>query len=222
MPLILWSDANLADLLDDFSAAKIETKAPAAPVAAAPTIPAPTLPPGLEDDENLEELLNDDDFAKQLQAGMADLIGEIEKSVSNGPLLHQKYKSNTANDSSPTFKHSLKAYSRSLASRSRPTDRAPRSTWPRPLLPPRVLLPLSTWRPNRKRAARLPSRLLPRRLPHQNRPPPPPLLHPHPLPTLLSRTRSAARWSACRPRVTRPRLQRLPTRRALTTCCLSL
>ncbi|ERT02951.1 peroxin-19 [Sporothrix schenckii 1099-18] len=71
---------DLDDLLDDFSAAKIETKTPAAPAAAAPSIPAPTLPPGLEGDENLEELLNDDDFAKQLQAGMADLIGEIEKS----------------------------------------------------------------------------------------------------------------------------------------------
>jgi peroxin-19 len=55
-------------------------------VATAPSIPAPTLPPGLEDDENLEELLNDEDFAKQLQAGMADLIGEIEKSV--GPKQH--------------------------------------------------------------------------------------------------------------------------------------
>lgn len=74
--------ADITDLLDDFSAAKIETKAPAAPAPAPnpPSVPAPTLPPGLED-ENLEELLNDDEFAKQLQAGMADLIGEIEKSV---------------------------------------------------------------------------------------------------------------------------------------------
>ncbi|CAK7213297.1 Peroxisome chaperone and import receptor [Sporothrix bragantina] len=74
---------DLDDLLDDFSAAKIESKAPAtaAPAAAAPpTIPAPTLPPGLEDDADMEALLNDEDFAKQLQAGMADLIGEIEKS----------------------------------------------------------------------------------------------------------------------------------------------
>lgn len=87
MPRLLSYDTNLADLLDDFSAAKIETKAPAAPVPTAPSIPAPTLPPGLEDDENLEELLNDEDFAKQLQAGMADLIGEIEKSV--GPNVHE-------------------------------------------------------------------------------------------------------------------------------------
>ncbi|CAK7211374.1 Peroxisome chaperone and import receptor [Sporothrix curviconia] len=76
---------DLDDLLDDFSAAKIDSKAPAtaAPAAAAaapPAIPAPALPPGIEDDADMEALLNDEDFAKQLQAGMADLIGEIEKS----------------------------------------------------------------------------------------------------------------------------------------------
>ena len=90
-PCMLKYNTNFADLLDDFSAAKIETKTPAAPVAAAPSIPAPTLPPGLEDDENLEELLNDEDFAKQLQAGMADLIGEIEKSVRHNDGRHAFY-----------------------------------------------------------------------------------------------------------------------------------
>ncbi|CAK7201681.1 Peroxisome chaperone and import receptor [Sporothrix eucalyptigena] len=71
---------DLDDLLDDFSAAKIDSKAPAPATAAPPTVPAPILPPGLEDDVDMEALLNDEDFAKQLQAGMADLIGEIEKS----------------------------------------------------------------------------------------------------------------------------------------------
>ncbi|CAK7272187.1 Peroxisome chaperone and import receptor [Sporothrix epigloea] len=76
---------DLDDLLDDFSAAKIESVTPASATAAATAaapqaVPAHTLPPGLEDDVDMEALLDDKDFAKQLQAGMADLIGEIENS----------------------------------------------------------------------------------------------------------------------------------------------
>ncbi|GKT91087.1 pex19 family protein [Colletotrichum tofieldiae] len=45
------------------------------------------------DDKMLEDMLSSDDFAKQLQAGMADLIGEFEKNVDDPfmafPYLHQ-------------------------------------------------------------------------------------------------------------------------------------
>lgn len=76
---------DLDDLLDDFSKPKVDTKpaAPAAPSAAAvpPATSASTSAaagPSL-DDKSLEDLLGDEDFAKQLQAGMADLLGEFEK-----------------------------------------------------------------------------------------------------------------------------------------------
>ncbi|CAK7270565.1 Peroxisome chaperone and import receptor [Sporothrix epigloea] len=76
---------DLDDLLDDFSATKLDSKAPAtatttSAAAASQTNPAPALSPGLEDDADMEALLNDEEFSKQLQAGMADLIGEIENS----------------------------------------------------------------------------------------------------------------------------------------------
>lgn len=62
------STANpLADMLDEFSPTKPETKAPAAPSG-----------PGRPQAEAAEEGISDDDFAKQLQAGMADLLGELE------------------------------------------------------------------------------------------------------------------------------------------------
>ncbi|KAK4451861.1 Pex19 protein family-domain-containing protein [Podospora aff. communis PSN243] len=67
---------DLDDMLEEFSATKIEGKAPeippGKPAAAAtdPSIPEP----------KLEDILSDDEFAKQLQAGMADLLGEMESS----------------------------------------------------------------------------------------------------------------------------------------------
>ncbi|EFX04462.1 peroxisomal membrane protein receptor [Grosmannia clavigera kw1407] len=68
---------DLDDLLDDFSAAKIEHKTPAVP-------PPPGRPaePMVDDDlvPSLQDMLQDDDFTKQLQAGMAGLLGEIQTS----------------------------------------------------------------------------------------------------------------------------------------------
>ena len=73
-----WLTASPLDMLEDFSAVKIDPKAPAVPqvkpTAAGPSVPEP----------KLEDILSDDDFAKQLQAGMADLLGEMENSVSLG------------------------------------------------------------------------------------------------------------------------------------------
>lgn len=77
-------------MLDDFSAVKLDqTKAaPSATGAATSAAPAPAasseqskdapVPP--QPDANLSE----EDFAKQLQAGMADLLGELENSVRIG------------------------------------------------------------------------------------------------------------------------------------------
>ena len=70
-------------MLDDFSSLKVDAKKPAAapePVAAAA---APAAAAASADEANLENLMSDDDFAKQLQAGMADLLGELESSVSS-------------------------------------------------------------------------------------------------------------------------------------------
>ncbi|KAL1857510.1 hypothetical protein VTK73DRAFT_8047 [Phialemonium thermophilum] len=70
---------DLDDMLDEFSNVKLEGKKPEPPHAtdsqgaASAANPAGTFP-------GTESLLSDDDFAKQLQAGMADLLGEIENS----------------------------------------------------------------------------------------------------------------------------------------------
>ncbi|KAF9880892.1 Pex19 protein family [Colletotrichum karsti] len=76
---------DLDDMLDEFSAVKVDTKKPEQP--AAPAATGPGRPATVEneadnsnlEDKNLEDMLSSDDFAKQLQAGMADLIGELEK-----------------------------------------------------------------------------------------------------------------------------------------------
>jgi peroxin-19 len=58
-------------MLDEFSPSKPESKAPAVP--SGPGRPQPGA-------AATEEGITDDDFAKQLQAGMADLLGELENS----------------------------------------------------------------------------------------------------------------------------------------------
>ncbi|WQF88484.1 Putative pex19 protein [Colletotrichum destructivum] len=72
---------DLDDMLDDFAAVNVDTKKPEQPVASSAT--GPGKPAAVTEDEvdekTLEEMLSSDDFAKQLQAGMADLIGEFEK-----------------------------------------------------------------------------------------------------------------------------------------------
>jgi peroxin-19 len=69
----------MLDMLDEFSATKIDNNeeipkasGPGRPVTAAAEIPKDPL--GIEG-------LTDDDFAKQLQAGMADLLGEMQNNV---------------------------------------------------------------------------------------------------------------------------------------------
>ncbi|KAL3424445.1 pex19 family protein [Phlyctema vagabunda] len=64
---------DLDDMLDEFSATKLEESKATAP-SASTTARKPQLPA-----EEVEGI-SDDDFAKQLQAGMADLLGELETS----------------------------------------------------------------------------------------------------------------------------------------------
>ncbi|KAK3326424.1 Pex19 protein family-domain-containing protein [Apodospora peruviana] len=78
---------DLDDLLDEFSPLKVadseKPQAAAAPSsAAAATAEEPKLP-------NIEDVLTDEDFTKQLQAGMADLLGEIEST----PEMHAQFES---------------------------------------------------------------------------------------------------------------------------------
>lgn len=75
-------------MLDDFSKPKVDqTKAAAPPVPSASAAPAAASSSAAAaagpplDDKSLEDLLGDEDFAKQLQAGMADLLGELDKNV---------------------------------------------------------------------------------------------------------------------------------------------
>ncbi|TDZ27466.1 Peroxisomal biogenesis factor 19 [Colletotrichum spinosum] len=74
---------DLDDMLEEFSAVNVDSKKPEAPATAAPAATSSAKPAAVADDEaeekSLEDLLSSDDFAKQLQAGMADLIGELEK-----------------------------------------------------------------------------------------------------------------------------------------------
>ncbi len=62
-------------MLDEFSAAKLDSKP--AETTSSPGPPVVTAGEGATP----EDVLSDDEFAKQLQAGMADLLGEIESSV---------------------------------------------------------------------------------------------------------------------------------------------
>jgi peroxin-19 len=68
----------ITDMLDEFSATKIDSNEKV-PKASGPGRPSagdiPKDPLGIEG-------LTDDDFAKQLQAGMADLLGEMQNNVS--------------------------------------------------------------------------------------------------------------------------------------------
>ncbi|KAI3400127.1 hypothetical protein diail_4358 [Diaporthe ilicicola] len=75
------SDLVNTDMLDDFSAVKIEHKEPEIS-AAGPGMPSttPAAAPKEKTATGEDDVLSDDDFAKQLQAGMAELMGEMESS----------------------------------------------------------------------------------------------------------------------------------------------
>ena len=63
------------DLLGDFSATKLDAPKPSA-------VSGPGRPPVAPSEDDVgADVLSEDDFAKELQAGMADLLGEIENSV---------------------------------------------------------------------------------------------------------------------------------------------
>jgi peroxin-19 len=69
----------MTDMLDEFSSTKIDTNEEA-PKASGPGRPSVTTT-GVPKDPLGIEGLTDDDFAKQLQAGMADLLGEMQNNV---------------------------------------------------------------------------------------------------------------------------------------------
>ena len=69
------------DLLDEFSAAKLDPKQPQVPSGPGKPATAEAADPSLDD------AFSDDEFAKQLQAGMAELLGDMEDTVSVLPPL---------------------------------------------------------------------------------------------------------------------------------------
>lgn len=87
-------------MLDDFSSVKINAKKPeeAAAHVAAPAAPAdtakseasvaPAVGPTSGHDLKPDESFSEEEFAKQLQSGMADLLGEFEKSVSERAVIY--------------------------------------------------------------------------------------------------------------------------------------
>lgn len=97
-------------MLDDFSAVEINAKkadvsaaGPGRPSSSSTSAPAPDgaaaaapLEPKVEEDP-----LSEDDFAKQLQAGMAELMGEIESSVFSLLSLHTPRAHKTNNPCQP-------------------------------------------------------------------------------------------------------------------------
>lgn len=68
-------------MLDEFSAVKIDQPKPVeAASSVKPEAPKDTAPSGKQPE--VEDAFSEEEFAKQLQAGMADLLGELEQSVS--------------------------------------------------------------------------------------------------------------------------------------------
>ncbi|KAI1071227.1 hypothetical protein LB507_009731 [Fusarium sp. FIESC RH6] len=70
---------DLDDMLDEFSAVKIDQPKPAETAASSkPEVPKNPAPSGKQPE--VEDAFSEEEFAKQLQAGMADLLGELEQS----------------------------------------------------------------------------------------------------------------------------------------------
>lgn len=74
-------------MLEDFAAVKVDAKKPEVSVAA-PELAAASVT------EAEGPAVSEDDFAKQLQAGMADLLGELDNSVGGRVLPRQMRASN--------------------------------------------------------------------------------------------------------------------------------
>ena len=80
----------LQDMLDEFSAVKLNKKpeaaasaspAPAASASDSTSTAKPAAGPTSGFQPSVDDEFSEEDFAKQLQAGMADLLGELDKSV---------------------------------------------------------------------------------------------------------------------------------------------
>lgn len=71
---------DLDDMLEEFSAVKLDQTKP--PGAAAAASSKPEVPKGSASGKQpeVEDAFSEDEFARQLQAGMADLLGELEQS----------------------------------------------------------------------------------------------------------------------------------------------
>ncbi|KAF5010341.1 hypothetical protein FDECE_3502 [Fusarium decemcellulare] len=70
---------DLDDMLDDFSAVKLDSKKPTETAGPSST-EAPKEPASSGKQPEADDAFSEEEFAKQLQAGMADLLGELEKS----------------------------------------------------------------------------------------------------------------------------------------------
>lgn len=68
-------------MLDDFAAAKIDDSKAAKPAQPAESSTKPE-PAAKQAQVGEESEVSEEDFAKQLQAGMAELLGEMDQSVS--------------------------------------------------------------------------------------------------------------------------------------------
>lgn len=74
-------------MLNDFSNTKLDAQKPTEAPKAAPSQPAPEsskAAPSSDPQANPEDAFSEEEFAKQLQAGMAELLGDLEKSVGYG------------------------------------------------------------------------------------------------------------------------------------------
>jgi peroxin-19 len=68
-------------MLDEFSTVKIDQpKTVEASSSSKPEVPKDPAPSGKQPE--VDDAFSEEEFAKQLQAGMADLLGELEQSVS--------------------------------------------------------------------------------------------------------------------------------------------
>ncbi|ROV93772.1 hypothetical protein VSDG_06947 [Cytospora chrysosperma] len=83
MDRLKFSDDEASDMLDDFSAVKIDPKKTQVADAGGPGRPSASAQETEAKAEAEDDALLDDDFAKQLQAGMAELMGEMDDSFEN-------------------------------------------------------------------------------------------------------------------------------------------
>lgn len=91
---------DLDDMLNDFSNTKLDAQKPAdTPSQPKPETSKPA--PSSEPHANPEDALGDEDFAKQLQAGMAELLGDLEKSPDMQKQFEDMFKQMSAAEGTP-------------------------------------------------------------------------------------------------------------------------